>query len=144
VGFFALTAFTVVAYTAFGLFLGRAAGHIDAGVSTFILNGIGAVLPLGYWAFMRWGLHRDVLATSGRGVTWSIAAGLAISAFSIGMINLIAKGGVSYGLPMIYGGTLVLGAIGSRFLLHERITGLHVVGIGVTALGVGIIAYSHR
>jgi drug/metabolite transporter (DMT)-like permease len=143
-GLVGFVAISVIAYTAFGLTLGKAAGHIDPGMSTFVLNGIGAVLPLGYWAVLRFALHRDVLSTSGRGLGWSLGAGVAIGVFSIGLINVVAKGGVSYGLPMIYGGAIVLGAVGSHFLLHERISGLHLVGLAVTAFGVAIIAYAHR
>jgi transporter family protein len=143
-GIAAFTAIAIVSYTVFGLCVGRAAGHIDATLSTVILNGLGAVLPLVYFVILKWGLHRDLLGTSTRGLTWSLVAGVAIGAFSIGLINVVARGGVSYGLPMIYGGTLVLGAIGSRYLLNERISTMHVLGLVVTAAGVGIIALAQR
>jgi drug/metabolite transporter (DMT)-like permease len=140
----AIAGFTIVCYTAFALLLGKAAGRIDASVSTFVLNGIGAVLPLVYYAASRWGFQQSPIPTSARGLWWSVAAGFAIGGYSVGMINVIARGGVSYSLPVIYGMTIVLGAIASVVLLGEKLSGMHIVGIVVTAAGAGIVALAHR
>lgn len=139
-----LIAFSVLAYTAFGIFASQTGGRIDASISVVILNGIATALPLAYYVIVTTLTNHDPVPTTGKGVVYSIAAGVAVGAFSIAILIVFARGGVSYAFPLIYGSAIVLGALAGWTLLGESISPLHVAGVAVTAVGVGLVALATR
>jgi drug/metabolite transporter (DMT)-like permease len=132
----------VLCYTVFGLMAGKAGGRIDSSLSSVLFNGIGTLLPLTYYLLSRAVADGPGVATTSRGIMYSLIAGVGIGAFSILLVEVLGRGGVNFGIPTIYGSSIVAVAIAGWLLFGDKPSGLHFAGIGVTALGVGIVAFA--
>jgi uncharacterized membrane protein len=127
-------------YAAFGIFASQAGGRIDAKLSSGILNGIGAILPLAIWQVQR--MARDGLtATSPSGVVFSILAGLTVGIFSILLVTLYGRGGeLSFVFPVIYGGAIALTAVIGWVALGDAFTWTRLGGVAGIVIGIGLLA----
>jgi hypothetical protein len=65
-------------YAIFIVLVSRAAGKIDDGLSGFIFNGLGALLPLGAFLLMKSSHGKGMLPTTKNGVLFSVLAGISI------------------------------------------------------------------
>jgi drug/metabolite transporter (DMT)-like permease len=143
-GFALLVLFTIICYTTFGIVATKAAADIDPSLSAAIISVVGVLLPLGYYLITVVLFNRSAVDTTARGVGLSLIAGVAIAAFSVGLINVFARGDVGYTFPLIYGGVIVLGAAAGWLLLGQRPTAVHLAGLVLTSLGVGMVAVANR
>src|SRR4030042_4772055 len=89
-------------YTLYEIFASRAGNRIDANLSSVIFNGLGAILPLAAYMFLKFIKGAKLIATSTSGIIYSVLAGVAIAAFSILLIKIFEKGGLAYVVPLIY------------------------------------------
>jgi drug/metabolite transporter (DMT)-like permease len=143
-GFALLLLFTVACYTAFGIVATKATPDIDPSLSASLISTVGVLLPLAYYVVTVVVLNRSPVDTNARGIGLSLLAGVAIAAFSVGLINVFARGEVGYTFPLVYGGAIVAGAAAGWFLLDQRPNALHLAGLAVTSLGVGMVAIANR
>jgi len=130
-----------ISYTLFDIFASRAGGKIDANLSSFVFNIIGALLPLiiyGYLKFKKTGL----IPTTSSGVVNSLLAGISIAIFSILLIKIFEKGGLAYVIPLIYGGSILLASLFGWLIFKESVSILQLVGIFVIVIGIGLVVYS--
>ena len=119
-------------YAAFGIFASQAGGRIDAKLSSGILNGIGAILPLAIWQIQRM-TRGGLIASSPSGLAFSILAGLAVGVFSILLVTLYARGGeLSFVFPVIYGGAIALTAVIGWVALGDAFTWTRLGGVVVS------------
>jgi len=127
-------------YAAFGIFASRAGGRIDPKLSSGILNGLGALLPLAIWQIQR--MTRGGLMTSTRsGITFSILAGLAVGVFSILLVTLYGRGGeLSFVFPVIYGGAIAITAVVGWVALGDVFTWARFAGVTGIVIGIGLLA----
>jgi drug/metabolite transporter (DMT)-like permease len=131
-------------YAAFGILASRAGGRIDAKLSSGILNGIGAILPLALWQIQRM-TRGDPIVSTPSGVVFSVLAGLAVAVFSILLVTLYARGGeLSFVFPVIYGGAIAITAIVGWIRLDDAFTWTRFAGVAGIVLGIGLLAVSAR
>ena len=127
-------------YAAFGIFASRAGGKIDAKLSSGILNGIGALLPLAIWQIQRM-TRGGLIASRPSGLVFSILAGLAVGVFSILLVTLYARGGeLSFVFPVIYGGAIAITSVVGWVALGDAFTWARFAGVTGIVIGIGLLA----
>lgn len=133
-----------IVYAAFGIFASRAGGRIDAKLSSGILNGIGAILPLAIWQVQRM-TRGALIASQPSGVVLSILAGLSVGVFSILLVTLYARGGeLSFVFPVIYGGAIAVTAVVGWIGLGDVFSWTRLAGVAGIVIGIGLLALPTR
>jgi uncharacterized membrane protein len=123
-------------YSLFQIFSGQSSGKIDANLSASIFNGIGAMIPLVVYLIYNMIRNHESVPTTSKGIVYSVIAGLAIAVFSIALVKSFEKGAnISFVIPLVYGGSIVLTSIISNFWLSEKISNWHLIGLGLIAAG---------
>ena len=127
-------------YAAFGIFTSRAGGRIDPKLSSGILNGIGAILPLAIWQIQRM-TRGGLMASRPSGFVFSILAGLAVAIFSILLVTLYGRGGeLSFVFPVIYGGAIAITAVVGWVALGDAFSWARLSGVVGIVIGIGLLA----
>lgn len=139
--------FATVFYSAYALFASRAAGRIDPWLSSGITNGIAAIfqVALYYFLFRARGVVEGALAPAPLlpgGLLFSVLAGMAIAGFGVFLMKAFAGGGVSYVIPMVYGGTIALASLVGWAAFRESIAPVQALGIVVVLCGLGLIVFA--
>jgi uncharacterized membrane protein len=139
-----LLVLSTLVYAAFGIFVSQAGGRIDPKLSSGILNGLGAILPLVMWQVQR--MTRGGLMTSRpSGLVFSILAGLAVGVFSILLVTLYGRGGeLSFVFPVIYGGAIAITAVVGWLALGDAFSWARLGGVTGIVLGIGLLALPAR
>lgn len=129
-----------ILYVLFDLFVAKAGGKLNDNLAATIFNGLGAAVPLAIYMATK---SKNNTETTSAGIIYSLLAGVAIAIFSIILINLFARAeNVSFVLPTIYGGTVVLGSLAGIFIFKESISPMGIIGVILTVLGIGLLVYS--
>jgi bacterial/archaeal transporter family protein len=127
-------------YAAFGVFTSQAGGRIDAKLSSGILNGIGAILPLALWQLQRM-TRGGLVASRPAGLVFSALAGLAVGAFSILLVTIYGRGGeLSFVFPIIYGGAIAMTAVVGWIVLGDAFSWMRLGGVAGIVIGIGLLA----
>lgn len=127
-------------YTLFDAFASKAGGKIDPNASSVIFNGLGAILPLLIYGYLKASKKGQLIPASKSGVLYSALAGISIAVFSILLIKIFEKGDLAYVVPLIYGGTVVLASLVGILLFKEAASWLQIVGILFATVGIAMIA----
>lgn len=133
-----LIVLATIFYTLYDAFASRASSGIDPNISSVIFNGLGAIVPLLIYSFVRLRKH-PIVSTTKEGIVYSILAGVAIAIFSVLFVKIFQKGNLSYVVPLIYGGTIVLASIIGIVLFHDKVSTLQLAGLGVISVGVVMV-----
>jgi|WetSurMetagenome_2_1015567.scaffolds.fasta_scaffold250654_1 uncharacterized membrane protein len=128
-----------IAYTLFDIFSSRASNNIDANLSSFIFNGLGAIIPIFIYGFYKLSSGEKTITTNNSGILYSVLAGLAITVFSVFLIKIFEKGGLAYVVPLIFGGTIVLASLAGWLIFKESVSGLQITGILITIIGIALV-----
>lgn len=129
-----------ILYTMFDLFVAKAGGKLNDNLAAIIFNGIGAIVPLFIYMLYR---SKSNAETSTSGIVYSVLAGISIAAFSVILVNLFARAeNVSFILPAIYGGTVILGSLAGIYVFKETLNPFGLAGVALTALGISLLVYS--
>lgn len=140
----ALLVLATFTYAAFGIFASQAGGKIDAKLSSGILNGIGAILPLAIWQIQRM-TRGGLMASRPSGLVFSILAGLAVAVFSILLVTLYGRGGeLSFVFPVIYGGAIATTAVVGWVALGDAFSWARLGGVAAIVIGIGLLALPAR
>ena len=140
-GLLALIILATIFYTLFDVFASKAGNKIDASYSSFLFNGVGASIPLIVFFYLK-SKGAEIIPTTKEGILYSILAGVAIAIFSILLITIFQKGGLSYVVPLIYGGTIILASVIGYLFLREQVSGLQWLGIVVITVGIALVIIS--
>jgi drug/metabolite transporter (DMT)-like permease len=139
-----LLVLATLVYAAFGILTSRAGGKIDPKLSSGILNGIGAILPLAIWQIQRV-TRGGLLASRTSGLVFSLLAGLAVGVFSILLVTLYGRGGeLSFVFPVIYGGAIAITAVVGWVALGDAFTWPRLGGVAGIVIGIGLLAIPTR
>lgn len=137
---YAMLILGVVLYTAFGLFTSKAGGKLNDNLVAAISNGLGVILPLTVYYIYK---HKQNVAPTKEGIIYALLAGVCIAAFSVLLINLFAKAeNVSFIMPVIYGGTIVLGSLVGLLFFKEHASPIAIIGLSLVTIGIGFIVYA--
>lgn len=139
---FVLLALAVIVYTIFIVFVSRAAGKLDDGLSGFIYNGLGAMVPLVAFAIMKVGDGKGMLPTTKNGVLYSVLAGVAIGVFTIIMMRIFQKGSLGYVMPIVYGGAVLLSSVAGWVFFQANINTLQIAGLLLVVVGIILVGVS--
>lgn len=140
----ALLVLATFTYAAFGIFASRAGGKIDAKLSSGILNGIGAIMPLAIWQLQRM-TRGGLMSSRPSGLVFSILAGLAVGVFSILLVTLYGRGGeLSFVFPVIYGGAIATTAVVGWVALGDAFSWARLGGVCAIVIGIGLLALPAR
>ena len=129
-----------VLYTLFDLFVAKAGGKLNDNLAATIFNGIGAIIPLVIYMLYK---SNSNTKTTTSGLIYSVLAGVAIAAFSIILVNLFARAeNVSFILPAIYGGTVILCSLAGIFIFKESLSPVGIAGVVLSSVGIVLLVYS--
>ena len=135
-----LLALAMLVYAFFGIFTSLAGGKIPATLSSAILNGLGAALPLIVWQIQRMG-RGEQIPTTPLGLLFSALAGLTVAAFSILLVTMYGRGGeLSFVFPVVYGGAIALTALAGWLALGDTFSWTHLAGVTTIVIGIGLLA----
>ena len=132
-----------VIYSLFNVFVSKASGQINSSISAFIFNGIGALIPLTIYFLLKNSRKASLLPTTKTGVTYSLLAGVTIGIFSIIFIRIFQKGDLTYIVPIISGGTIIMTSLIGIILFKKSVSLLQIVGIILATIGIVIIAVAN-
>ncbi len=137
-----LIIFAIISYTLYGVFASRASGKIDVNLSTVIFNGLGAILPLIVFTFYKISKGEKLIDTTNSGIIYSVLAGVSIAVFGVLLMKIFEKGGLSYVMPLVYGGTIILTSLIGWLLFKENISGIQLFGIAFIIVGITLVIFS--
>ena len=134
----------LIFYTLFQVCIGRTGGEIDANLSAFIFNGLGAIIPITFYFLYRLSKKVSTVPTTKMGVVYSVLGGVAIAVFSIALVKAFEKGGnVSLVIPLVYGGSIVLAALIGSLGYGEKVDPWHMLGLVLISLGFVVIVLAN-
>jgi uncharacterized membrane protein len=137
-----LLALAVIFYAIFIIFVSRSAGRLDDGLSGFIYNGLGALVPLAIFAGMKLSNAKGMLPTTKNGVLYAVIAGVAIGLFTIVVMRIFQKGSLGYVMPIVYGGAIALSSVAGWLWLNASINALQVTGLLLVVIGIVLVGIS--
>jgi bacterial/archaeal transporter family protein len=126
-------------FGAYNFFIKVSSGHIHEVAGAVILQVVAAVLGLILLLYLKW--RGVVLDISPKGVSFAVLAGVAVGLSEITSFYLFSRGvSVSSGLPVVLGGSVIVGTALGMLFLRETINPLQVLAIGMIVAGVAILA----
>ncbi|MBE9030375.1 EamA family transporter [filamentous cyanobacterium LEGE 11480] len=79
------------------------------------------------------------------GIRYAMLAGVAVGTAEVLSFYFYAKGiSASFGIPMIVGGTIVVGALLGIFILREQLTFIQWIGLGCIIFGITLLSTSPK
>lgn len=131
-----------VCYALYDVFAAKAGGKIDANLGAVIINGLGTVLPL-LAVGLFWLARKNEVVVNREGLGFSLLAGVAIALFSVLIMKIFASGSqLSYVIPVVYGGAIVLTAVIGLVWWKEAVNNLQLLGLAITLVGIAIVVIS--
>jgi uncharacterized membrane protein len=130
-----LTFVCAILYALFIIGAAMGGSNTDKWLASVLYNGIGTVVPL--VVYLAAGSRGT---TTWRGVGWSSLAGLGVMLFSVVLARVYQQGGtVSFVVPVVYGGAILLSAVFGWLVLGEKPPVGTIVGLGLILLGIACI-----
>jgi uncharacterized membrane protein len=130
-----LTAVCALFYALFAICAGMAGGSIDNWLASVLYNGVGTVVPLIVYL-----CGAGTGKTTWKGATWATVAGVGVMLFSVVLARIYNRGGnVSFMVPALYGGAILITSTFGWIVLRERVTWLGGAGLALILLGIACI-----
>ena len=123
----------------YNFFIKVSAGHIHEILGAVILQAVALLLGGVALAFLK--LKGNILESSGKGLLFAVLAGLSVGLAEIVSFYAFSKGTpATVGIPVIVGGTVIVGAILGIIFLKEQLYWQHYLGIIFIMMGIIILA----
>lgn len=133
-----LALLTALFYGAYNFFIKISSGYINQIAGAVILQLVALLIGTGILLFLK--LTNSVIEISNKGVLYAVLAGVFVGLAEIISFIVFSKGvSVSTGLPIIIGGSIVIGSILGIVFLKESLTPLHILAIALIVLGIIIL-----
>lgn len=130
-----LAILTAIFYGAYNVFIKVASGHINQIVGAVILQIVAALL--GGVILLVLKFTNTPLVISTRGIWFAVLAGVMVGLAEITSFFVFSKGlSASAGIPIIIGGSILVGAIVGVFFLKETLAPLEYIAIVLIIIGV--------
>lgn len=137
---FILVILTAVFFGLYNFFIKVSAGQIQQILGAVILQAVALLLGGIVLVYLKW--KGVPLHTSGQGIIYAILAGICVGMAEITSFYVFSKGvNASIGIPVIVGGTVLVGALLGIVFLKETVSWVQLTGIMLILSGVGILAY---
>lgn len=136
---FILVILTALFFGLYNFFIKISAGQIQQILGAVILQAVALLLGSIVLLFLKWrGIPLD---TSVRGMLYAVLAGICVGMAEITSFYVFSKGvNASVGIPIIVGGTVLVGALLGIIFLKESVSWIQLTGIILILAGVGILA----
>ncbi len=126
-------------YGAYNVFIKVASGHINQIVGAVILQVVAALLGGVILLIMK--MTNTPLEISQKGVWFAVLAGVFVGLAEITSFFVFSKGvSASVGIPIIIGGSILVGAVLGLTFLKETINPIHYLAIALIIVGVVILS----
>lgn len=126
-------------YTAAIMFISAASRHLNTILATGIINFVGAILPLTLSIAL---LTKKTVVDHKFGIYMALLAGVCIGFFGMANVKSYSLNKVGVVTPIVFGGAIVLSTLLSMLIFKQKLTMLEGLGLGIVALGLGVIIYA--
>src|SRR3989338_4346402 len=134
-----LAIMTAIFYGAYNVFIKVSSGHINQIVGAVILQIVAALVGGIILLIMK--MTNSPLEISQKGVLFAVLAGIFVGLAEITSFFVFSKGvSASVGIPIIIGGSVLVGAVLGLTFLKETLNPIHYVAIAMVVLGVIILS----
>ena len=131
-------------YALYNLFIKKASATIDPILGGVLLQVVAALVGTMLLAIQRVRATNTIntLLLSKSGLSWAVAAGVAVGAAEILSFTISGKGvPATQSIPIIVGGSILMGTLLGSIWLQERLTrsgwfGVLLIAIGITLVGI--------
>lgn len=137
-----LVVLTALFFGLYNFFIKVSAGQIHQILGAVILQAVALLLGAIALLFLKWkGVAIDF---SIKGIKYAVWAGIFVGLAEITSFYVFSKGiNASVGIPVIVGGTVLVGTLLGIVFLKESVSWIQLAGIACILAGVGILASSH-
>jgi transporter family protein len=130
---------TAVFFGFYNFFIKVSAGHIHEILGAVVLQAVALLLGSLALAYLK--LINTPFENSGKGLLFAILGGLAVGLAEITSFYAFSKGiAAGVGIPVIVGGTVVVGTLLGVIFLKEQLHWQHYAGIAMILAGIFIVA----
>ena len=134
-----LAIMTAIFYGAYNVFIKVSSGHINQIVGAVILQIVAALVGGIILLIMK--MTNSPLEISQKGVLFAVLAGIFVGLAEITSFFVFSKGvSASVGIPIIIGGSVLVGAVIGLTFLKETLNPIHYVAIAMVVVGVIILS----
>jgi transporter family protein len=122
----------------YNFFIKLSAGHIHEIVGAVILQVVAFLVGGAALVWLKW--KGTPLETSPRGIAFAVFAGIAVGLAEITAFYAFSKGiSASVGIPVMVGGTMLVGVLLGLLVLREQISLLQGLGVVLLIVGVALV-----
>jgi bacterial/archaeal transporter family protein len=134
-----LIVLTALFFGLYNFFIKMSAGQIHQILGAVILQAVALLLGGAALLLLKWrGVAVDF---SAKGMVYAILAGVFVGLAEITSFYVFSKGiNASVGIPVIVGGTVLVGAVLGIVFLKESVSWIQLAGIACILIGVAILA----
>lgn len=130
---------TAIFYGAYNVFIKVSSGHINQIVGAVILQIVAALVGVIILLILK--ITNSPLVISQKGVWFAVLAGIMVGLAEITSFYVFSRGvPVSTGIPIIIGGSVLVGAVLGLTFLKETLTPIHYLAIALIVAGVIILS----
>lgn len=134
-----LALMTAFFYGAYNIFIKISSGYINQIVGAVILQVVAALLGAMILLVMK--INNVPLEISQKGIIFAVLAGVFVGLAEITSFYVFSKGiSASAGIPVIIGGSILIGALLGIIFLKETMNLIHYLGITFIIIGVVILS----
>lgn len=128
-----------IAYAGAIVAFGRGPLSMNSNIFGFIVNTIGALVPIGLYLALH--NHRQVSTNTQNGIMWALFGGICIGIFTIALAFIFSKGSnVSFVTPLVYGGAVLTASIASILIFKEKAMPYQIIGLLFIVIGILLIS----
>jgi len=129
---------TAVFYGVYNFFIKVSSGHINQILGAVILQIVAFALGGAVLLVLR--IANIPLQVSGKGIIYAILAGIFVGLAEITTFYLFSRGiTASIGIPVIIGGSIVVGSLLGILFLKETLSPIHYLAIVLIVIGVVLL-----
>lgn len=132
---------TAIFYGAYNFFIKVSSGHINQIVGAVILQVVAALLGGAVLLTMKTINKPLDLGASQKGILFAVLAGISVGLAEIASFYVFSKGApASIGIPIIVGGSVIVGTIFGLIFLKENLALIHYLAIVLIIIGIAILS----
>ena len=133
-----LALLTAIFYGIYNFFIKVSSGHINQIAGAVILQLVATVVGAGVLFFLK--ITGSAIEISNKGIFYAVLAGIFVGLAEIASFFVFSKGiSVSTGLPIIIGGSVIIGSLLGIIFLKESLTPIHALAILLVAVGIFLL-----